>query len=288
MDHFVQPSLDVHFKPANDATTAIVTSLYEQLDHRLKAVKNWKACHAVICGILALRWAESFKVTRANLSLAHKEAFDAIAESLTGTLIQRAGGRNVYRIHPHFVTGTTVMDTRPADYRFRVKGKGVSFASNASIQSPEAVALLGHNHSASLTLSEVGHVVEYQFRGIDLPENYFTSLEPVELSQDAIEIASQYRTYIAGVMARFGYIGVPVHGLDENHFHFAVLDLYAHEFPEWLYKVSLPFWRTQKLSDGRSLKAVVFPATIKRKDGRTQVVNGQSVQTVLERMAGTT
>lgn len=287
MAHIVQPCLDIHFKPADAVTTATVTALYEQLDHRLKAVKNWKACHAVICGILALRWADTFKVTRANLDTAHKEAFDAVADALTGQLLQRAGGKNQWRVHPHFASKTTVIDTRPADYRFRLVGDGVHFASQQSIQSPEAVSTINANHAAYVTLTDVGNLVEYHVKGLDLPPNHFDALEPLEPSPEAVEIANAYRAYITQVMSRFGYVGCLLQGVDENSFHFVVQDQYAHEFPDWLYQVSLPFWQTTKLWDGRGIKKVKFPAIIKRKDGRVQHLQGQSVQPILERMAGT-
>lgn len=280
-----QPYLDVHFKPADEATTAVVNNLYEYLDKRLKAVKNWKACHSIICGILALKWADSFAVTRANLSAQHKEAFDAVAEALTGTLIQRAGGRNLYRVHPHFAANTTVVDTRPSDFRFRVQGVGVNYASQQSIQSAKSVSLINGYHAVPLRLSEVGNIVEYQWRGLDLPDNYYSALEPLELSPNAYIIANSYRTYIQSVMQRFGYVGLLVNSTDENAFDFVVMDAHADGFPSWLYQVSLPFWKSQKLSDGRSLKSVTFPAAITRKDGRLQVIKGQSVQPLLERMA---
>ena len=287
MSHSAQPLLDVRFKAGDNITTDIVKSLYDQLDHRTKGAKNWKASHAVICGILALRYADSFKASRAIWDDAHKAAFDSVTECLTGTLLQRVSGQNVYRVHPHFDgKNALVVDTRPADFRFRVSGYGVSYASQDAIQNPHCVSLMNGQHAVALTLTDVGRAIEHQYRQLPFPPNYFDALDQVELSWFAEEITASYRDYIRHILHRFGYVGILVNGTNDNAFEFVVLDQYAHEFPAWLYQVSLPFWRSQRFPDGRGVKSVLFPATIYRKDGRVHQLRGQAIQALQEKSAG--
>ena len=284
-----QPFLDVHFKPADATTTEVVKSLYDQMDHRHKGAKDWKASHAVICGILALRWADSFKATTATLDRRHKDAFDAVVEGLTGTLVQRVG-RSTYRVHPSLAATTAIVkDTRPSDYRFRIFGHGVSYASQASIQSARPISLLNGQHAVPLILRDVGSVVEHQYQSLPLPPNYWSSLPPIEVSGMSHDIVCQYRAFVQKVMQRFGYVGVLVNGTDDNALEFAVLRDYAHEFPQWLYQVSIPFWKTAKpilAGEPVSLKKVLFPADIYHRQDPVQHLKGQCVQHQQERMSG--
>lgn len=284
-----QPYLDINFKPADAGTTEMVKALYDQLDHRHKGAKDWKAAHAVICGILALRWADSFKATTATLTPRYKAAFAAVEEALTGTLIQREG-RSTYRFHPNLAaTAAVVRDTRPADYRFRIFGRGVSYASQASLQSAQCISLLNGQHAVPLVLRDVGAVIEYQYQSLPLPPNYWSQLDPIEISPMSHDIVCQYRAYVQKVMQRFGYVGVLINGTDDNAIEFSVLRDHAHEFPQWLYQVTLPFWRTAKpilAGEQVSLKKVLFPADIYHRNDPTQHLQGQCVQHILETMGG--
>lgn len=303
------PLLDPYFVASDSNTVSLIRSLYDRLDKRKKGASNYDACHQVLAGILALRHHGIFKVIKQDLSLDHQLAFDAIRDSdLLGYLLQYEGGKgkNEYRVHPKFSSPSQVRDMRQ-ELGFRVTGLDVSYGSSEAIQHPSQVRLLNGRHAVACSIIGAQTALQSLSEGKELPPRYQSigQIRPQHLTPLQDETigelkASAWVQHIEKSMSRWGYVGVIPSSFDSkkalmgernskgkpnrgpaqdfNNIPIVLLADHAHEFNDWAYQVSLPFFREHQLP------SVTFPLRIYHENW-TQIIDGIPVQHMRQQMA---
>ena len=293
--------LDPSFVAADTDTNSLIKDLHGRLDGRKKGVANYDACHRVLAGILALRHHGYFRVIKVDLSPDHQLAWDAIKDSsLLGYLFLYEGGKgnNVFRVHPKFTHPSKVRDTR-SELGFRVTGRDVSYGSSAAIQHPSQVRLLNGRLAVTCTIKGAQTAFQMLLCDAPFPPRYqnLPALQDETLGQLK---AAAWVQFLEKQMSRWGYVGVIPSSFDSkkalvgersgkgqpnrgpaqdfNDIPIVLLAEHAHEFNDWAYQVSLPFFREHKLP------SATFPLRIFHKDW-TQLVDGIPIQQLREQMA---
>lgn len=234
LSHPFIPCLTTHFKAADEPTSDVVKAIWHNTDNRKAAAKSWKQGHAVICGILALKAYPEFKVDRKVLTKAEAAAFDLIAERHLGTFIVRTSGKNRYRVSDKFVPITFVNDTSKGTLPFRVSGYGVNYTTPYGIPSVDAVKLINGNSALPCYVKDLGTAFEMTLQGIELPHR-FEVLPEIELSQRAVQLVSEYASFLDNQMHKRGLMAVRIRDeRDPNSIPIAAVHMAAKDLGNWL------------------------------------------------------
>jgi len=204
-------TLQTFFTPKDEISRAWVNKIIDQLDKRTNTYKTkGLALVSVLSALVAYQSTDGFEVNKKQLNPDEREAWDLLRDSLTGTLLQRSGGRNVYRIKqgtiPHDVS---VVTTGKRDLSFGSQGQGVLFTNREQLI-PDLVRVICGVHAAVVDLKDPDVAFQNLLNQGAFPRRWIdgTDLGVISVTDGAISLADSFCEYLNDTFTRSGYIMV--------------------------------------------------------------------------------